>query len=214
MTDKETQAQSSETGSQEENVSQIVRDIVRGGGEISSRIARLFKDKMDKGTKRLDELVSAALSGAQEGLDNSMTADKAKTIKQVVDGIESAVTSAANSTKFAIEEAKSRGNKFVEEDVVALKASLGDLEKEFINSISSFTSKTSQEIGDQLRDIVDHAKRSGTSIRGPVEESLKALISNPGATITEGTAVALQSAGGLLQRLGESLLSKTSTKTD
>jgi len=193
--------------------------IVSENENVQTRVRGLVLDTIRNRRLELDQigdLTSSVIDGAMAGLDSAVPADSTSTLRQVFGGLEDAISTTAHATKLAIDEARGRGADLAEGELAKAIADLKQLEQMFLETVSNTAGAAKADAGRQLKDLVDHARRTGTSIGPSVKSALKAAASHPidfsrEATVA-GVEASRQTAGflmhamaGLLQAGGDLL---------
>jgi hypothetical protein len=183
---------------------QKTRDIVEEGGEIRDRVRETFVQAASnlRGTGR--DLIGIArdmLAGAAQGVKDSIPEEQESVLRQVVDGIGEGLTTTANATRMAIEEAESKGRAFAETDLKNAREEMSSLGSLFVDSVADTARSVRTTTKDQVESLRKHAERTYASAEPSIRDALKAALHHPGAlagqSVDAGAKAAFHAAGGL-----------------
>lgn len=208
-------------GSQE-ITSAVSATLQQDVGDIRTRVRDLTLRALQ--TRRLDagemrEVMRAVAEGVSLG-----AALRAGEVKQAlaaaVSGLDDAMAKAAQATHLAMQELLSKSRDFTDQD---LKRALDDLkitEQALLDTLGEVADAAGSKIRQELRDVVEHARRAGTDTGASVKASLSELGSRLSATLqvsktsSEAAAHTLSSrlaalTSGILAGMAEALREKS-----
>jgi len=160
---KSTKNAARNTVAQANNIQNDIRNIV---------IQALKKGQMDPEAIRqtLNEVVEGACEGAK-----IKPHENAEALKQVANGIDTALKQAAEASKLAIEEASSNVQDFSDHDLKRALNDLQDLESLFLGSLSKVASQGKETAHETLENLLSHIQSSGSAVGQSVNEILTGL---------------------------------------
>ncbi|MCI5066295.1 hypothetical protein MRY87_11285 [bacterium] len=213
-----------EESSVSEEVAKTAEEIVSSGERITERISKLLLDALqqaEEGVSTYASAVRSVLTGALRDIERSVPEDQESTLRQVHDGICDAGAKAASSLELTLEEAKARSAAFRENELTRMTENLGVLEEELVRTMTSFSKQSTSELSQQLKNLVEHTSRTGSSMRPSIEAALRAAKNHPRELLQEtaeaGTALTKSFASTLLRKAAdmlESAAEKTADKSE
>jgi len=201
-----------ETTNTNPDAAKRAEEIAAEGEDVRERIRTAVVDAMTNREGLAEDLsntTQAVLDGAVEGVRNLAPEQQDSTLRQVVDGLGDALSRSANATRFALEEARSRGESFAREDIDRAMQDLRTLEEMFVNLVDRTARRAGDELSGQFTDLSEHARRTASNIRPSIESALSEAGSHPvklaGEAATAGVKAVPRAAGMLLQAVGGAL---------
>jgi len=193
------------------------RDTVLGDENIENNIRYIVVQALKEGKMQPEEIkqiLNEVIEGACEGV--TIQSGSKDELKQVVTGIDDALTQVAGALKLAIEEASGNLQEFSDHDLKHALNDIETLESLFFDSLNEVANKGQETAHKTLRDLLSHFQNSGTSVGQSVKEILTGLhhdLSKDGrlqkiqmADIAKSTgATAAHVASGLFAGIAESL---------
>lgn len=176
-----------------------------GGSDTRERVRELvvkaLRDR-DVSREELSSVVHDVLHGASEAVDDAVPASRESVLRKVFDGLGDAMGTVKQAGERAVKSAKQRGR------------SMGEANEDLLKAVSSFADRTTSEVGDELRSMVERARATGDEVGQKAKKTAKATEGHlgelAGETMRAGANVARRAAGemsmaasGLLQGLGE-----------
>lgn len=160
-------------------------------------------------------IVGAITSGIGSGL-SSRGGQMKDGLKQATAGIDDAISSAAQSVSYALQEAATQGKAFKENELKASLEQLRDLEAQLVDALKQTANQSGGKLKEELGYLSDHLKHSGTRTGEQVRLALQQLADGVktsseagraglGESASTATARLSQVASGILQALSESL---------
>ena len=151
--------------------------IADGTPAITERVRKITLNALSSGEldgAALKQVMDAVVKGARQGVtrpDEGSTS----TLRDAMRGLDEALAAAATATHLAVQEAAGRTGEFSRESLKKSVDELAMLESMFIDTLGDAAKQSSGHLQATLRDIADHARSSGTVIRGQVETALEQL---------------------------------------
>lgn len=159
------------------NISKAAHDAVMHSKHIEKDIRHLVTDVLKEGKiepeaikQVLNEVVEGACSAA-----NVKSGDNLEALKQVVTGIDNALSQFAEVSKLAIEEASSHLQEFSDHDLKRAMQDLQDLEVMFFDTLSDVAHKGHEGTHNALKQLLNHLQDSGSSVGRSVNDILSGL---------------------------------------
>ncbi len=153
------------------------RDVVLQNRDIENEIRQIVVQAVKEGdlqTESIKQVINDVLEGSLEALDAQASVDK-ESLKQVVSGIDLALSQVAEASKLAIEEASGNIKEFTNHDLKRALNDLKDLEVLFFETLSDVAKKGSETLQETLKEFINHAKNTGSSVSQTVDEILSGL---------------------------------------
>lgn len=174
--------------------------IVEEGSDIQTKMHALVAGALADG--RLDLAVARdAAEGVAKALAGSVPRDPHGTLRQVIDGMASAVAAGAGAAGETLRHAAAAGRRLSSADAAKLRERLGGLEKEFFNALHDAADGLSGAASREWKTAVKRAKEAGTDIRPAAAKALAAARAD-----APGLAVETMKAGARAARtLGSEL---------
>ena len=144
---------------------------------IAERVRTITLEALTRGvvdTQALREVTQAVLRGAQAATP-SLAAGQTEAIKGAVRGLDEALASAAQATQLAMQEAIGRSGEFSREGLKQSVDQLSRLEGDFVAALGDAARQTSGVAQATLRDLAEHAGRSGTAVGARVQTAVLEL---------------------------------------
>lgn len=185
-----------------------------GGSDTRERVRELvvkaLRDR-DVSREELSSVVHDVLHGASEAVDDAVPASRENVLRKVFDGLGDAMGTVKQAGERAVKSAKQRGR------------SMGEANEDLLKAVSSFADRTTSEVGDELRSMVERARATSGEVGQKARRTAKATEGHlgelAGETMRAGANVARRAAGemsmaasGLLQGLGEVMRPKPAAK--
>ncbi len=163
MSTKETQNAARDTVAKNDNIENSIRDIV---------VQALKEGKMQP--EGIKKTLTAVIEGASEGI-NAQSGNNGEALKEVIAGIDDALTQVAGASKLAIEEASSNLQEFSDHDLKRALNDLEELEKLFFDTLNEVADKGKETVQKTLNELLSHFQNSGSSVGQSVKEILTDL---------------------------------------
>lgn len=191
-----------------EHVTEEAERIVTEGENVRDEARRAVVDAVQNRRLGLEGLTNVSeqfMQGVLSGMRKGTAGDEKSVLRDVIDGLADGFSSTATATRYALEEARGRGEAFAQEDVDKAVENLRTLEQAFIDTVSHVTNRAGDEISGQFHDLNEHIKRAASSMRPPIEDALQAALKHPvsmaGEAAAAGVRAVPQAAGMLLQTM-------------
>jgi len=221
-----TDEQDRSTDQAEQRAADEAEQIASEATEVRERVRDTFVKTVGERRVQLNDLADLAdqmFQGAISGIEKSTPQDEENVLRQVVDGLSDGLSSAANATRLAFEEARSRGEAFAKEDVDRAIRDLRELEQQFTETIWGAMKRAGRETGEQAKSLFEHTQRTASHMRPILDSAIEAARQHPvefagetaKASVKAGAHAAgmlLQSVSGLLQGAGDVLTGAGSEK--
>lgn len=210
--EEEAQAGAAAAGEQAEQIASEETDVRE---RVRQLVVETVQDRR-LSLDQLNEVTQQVLRGAAEGAKGAAEGKQDSVLRDVVDGLADAYTSAANATRLAVEEANERGKTFAEEDLNRAMRQLRTIDRRFLETIRSTAERGWGTLSEEAGSVKEHAERAVEQIRPAMEAAVRSAARQPGRFGTEAAAASveagrqtagrlLQAVSGLLQGAGEAL---------
>jgi len=157
-------------------IRKLVEDLARGNEKVSTGVSNIARE---------------VYGAAADVVHRSVPDDPDSVLREVIDGIGDGVQKAAQATRYAVEEATSRGETFAREDLDRMGRDFESLGNMFVDMVSETASRTGGEVSRALRDATTHAERMVRSIRPSVDDAVRALRRDPVRATTDAASAAV-----------------------
>lgn len=179
----------SESVQQDQNIRSRVRDVTLealktrhlNSSEISS-LTRVVTEGISLGLGKRTGEIKSALSEAMAGLDE-------------------ALMKSAEATHLALRQLTSQGKDFTENELKDALDSLKKLEEDFLSTINLVADAASDKVKQEMKDLVNHVRRTGTDSGSKVTEALSEFGGRVKVSVSEGAAVGKDAAREMSARL-------------
>lgn len=148
-----------------------------GAASISERVRGITLSALSEG--RLDgagirQVIGAVLKGAQQAVVQPGEAGSTA-LAEAVRGLDEALAAAAQATQLAIQEAAGRTGEFSRQALKARADELAGLESGFLEVLGEAAREATGHAQDTLRELLQHARDSGTAVGGRVQSAASQL---------------------------------------
>ncbi|OAI25791.1 DUF6781 family protein [Methylomonas koyamae] len=160
-----------------QNTKNTARDTVIQGNNIKNEIRAIVVQALTEGTMSPDvikQTLSEVIEGACEGARIKPNVN-AEALKQVVTGIDVALSQVAEASKLAIEEATGNIQAFSDHDLKQAMNDLQDLESMFLDTLNEVAGNGKETAHQTLRDLLNHIQSTGSSVGQSVNNILSGL---------------------------------------
>lgn len=196
-----------------ELVQQQAETIVAEGVDVRGRIARLVAEASESFQRRGEGLVAlskSVLNGASDAVNKGVASVSADgSFRQVIDGLGDGLSSAATSARLALEEARSKGQRFASEDLQQIRSDLGNLTSLYTKTLGDALSRVKSEAATQIGDLQEHAERTLERVGPSVQSALEAAVADPIGvgkdSVQAGFVAGRHAAGSLFTAIGRLL---------
>lgn len=185
---------------------------------IRNMAVRAMRDR-DLSAAEIRKLVNDSLSGASKTINHEIPAARRKAMRDAFEGLRDAFGAVAAAGANTGKSAKRRGKDIADHAVPAAKRKIVAANEQFLDAVSSFAKKSSNEFGEELHALVRRARKAGRTVAESASNAGKATAKNAGPMASDaGRAswslarkaaeqVAL-AASGLLEGIGQLLAPK------
>lgn len=176
---------------------------VQQDGDIRARVRDLTLRGLQH--RRLEmaevrEVVQAVAEGVSLGLEHR-AGEVRQALTEALSGLDDALAKTAQATHLALQELLSQGKDFTEQD---LKRALEDLkitEQAFLDTLGQVADAAGSKIKQELKDAVEHVRRSGTDTGASVKTTLNELGNRLSSTLQAGKSTGQEAAQTVSSRL-------------
>jgi hypothetical protein len=190
-----------------------VRDRVR---ELSVRALRDRSFSLDE----VPRVVNEVLDGAVDGIDRSVPGDQRNVLRQVFDGLSDAMGSVASAGSETVKSLRGRVRTVTDKTGPQATRRARAANEDFLSAVSDFARSTSKQVREELDDMVERARKTGSSVsrsvRGAAEAADGRVTELAGETARAGVRAVRRTvgalamgAGGLLEGIAEAVMPKS-----
>lgn len=193
-------------------LSEAIRAAVESGRDVSERVRDIVVSLFN-GSEASAASARAAVSGivqtASDIVKRSAPDNPDSILRNVIDGVTSGISTVAQSTQYAVQEAASRGQRFATQDLERARKDLNGIGDILLDTVKYFTNRVSEEAGTTVRELKTHAERSAAAVTPVIKSSIEAVAKHPIQTAGEATETAVKTgqlgAGALLGAMSQLL---------
>jgi hypothetical protein len=186
-----------------QEITSAASDSVREGGDIRTRVRDLTLRGLQNRQLEMAEVrevVKAVAEGVSLGAEQRAGEVK-QALAEALSGLDDALAKSAQATHLALRELLSQGKDFTDQD---LKRALEDLritEQAFLDTLGQVADAAGDRIRQELKDAVEHVRRSGTDTGASVKTTLNELGNRLTATLQAGKTSGQEAAHTVSSRL-------------
>ncbi len=190
---------------------QAVQDVILQNDNIQDRIRHIIVQALTEGKmepEAIKQIIKDAIEAASDTVENH-AAGSSDALKQVVTGVDAALSQAAEASKLAIEEATSNLQKFSDHDLKRALSDLQDLEGLFFDALRELSLQGKQTSTKTLEELLNHLQSSGSAVGESVNNILTALhndLAQGGRLQQIHAADVAKAAGNLFARVSSGIL--------
>lgn len=167
-----------------------VRGAVEQGQDVQEAVRRLTLRKISARSLDIEsirQIAGSVLRGARAGVQKELNRSASQTetarvqLKQAVTGLDAALSTLAEASKLAIEEASARAQKFSDEDLTRARADLQSLETILVETLQESVADAKDAAGEILHNIAEHSRTHGSLAGAKIREALAVIAHQLGA---------------------------------
>jgi hypothetical protein len=186
-------------------LSESIRAAVESGKDVRDRVrdvvVSLFRSS-EATTASARAAVSGIVQSATEIVKRSAPDNPESVLRNVIDGVTAGLSTVAQSTQYAIQEATDRGQRFASHDLDRAKKDLSGISDILMDTVKYFTNRVTEEAGTAAKELRTHAERSAAAVTPVLKSSVEAVAMHPVQTAGEAAETAMRTvqltAGALL----------------
>lgn len=186
-----------------EEIKQAVSASVEQGVDIREKVRNLTLQALKTRKLSPDEIkpvIGAVTEGISLGAAKRVGEVKSA-LAEGLAGLDEALTKAAEATRLALQQLTTQAKDFSESDLSWALVNLKRLEEEFLDGVSEAADSAAIKIKQEMKDLVAHARRTGTDTGAKVAETVRTLGNKVSATLHEGKAAGKDAARETSARL-------------
>lgn len=197
-----------------EHVEKTVREAVQSGQDVYNKVKTitlkaLTERQLDR--ENIADVVRAVGKGIGSGLGSQYEVSK-DVLQQSTAALDDALSSTAEATKLAVEEAAGKIQDFSDSELQQAIDDLNSLEGMFLDALNQLGAQTKGAVSETVSDLISHAQVNGTNVgkqaRVMVDGIATLSVNSTGALLSSAreTAANLAKIGsGILAGIAESL---------
>ena len=195
-----------------------VKNAVEQGHDIQETVRQLTLRRISARSldiESLRQIAKSVLRGAKLGVQKELNRSAAQTetakaqLKQAVLGLDTALSTLAEASKLAIEEATSRAQKFSDEDLSRARADLQSLETILMETLHESVADAQDAATEILHGIAEHSRTHGSIVGEKIKDALTVIAHQLGAAGHAQTAAGLHLAkatGDIVRQIAAGML--------
>jgi F0F1-type ATP synthase membrane subunit b/b' len=173
-----------------DSIRRSVEQAAAAGEDVrraTEQAVRQAGDRIEAGGERFSKAAQSALEGAKR-----RGAETDGPLKDVLDGLGDAVTSAANASRLAMAEATSTGRRFAEEDLRRARDEMRTLGELFGRTLTDAVERATGRTRDAVSDLERHASRVADRVGPSLQDAANAATSDPAGLARDSATAAVQ----------------------
>jgi len=178
-------------------LSEAIREAVESGKDVRDRVrdvvVSLFRSS-EATTASARAAVSGIVQSATEIVKRSAPDNPESVLRNVIDGVTSGLSTVAQSTQYAVQEATDRGQRFANQDLDRAKKDLSGISDILMDTVKYFTNRVTEEAGTAAKELKTHAERSAAAVAPVLKSSVDAVTKHPVQTAGEAAETVLRTA--------------------
>ena len=178
-------------------LSEAIREAVESGKDVRDRVrdvvVSLFRSS-EATTASARAAVSGIVQSATEIVKRSAPDNPESVLRNVIDGVTSGLSTVAQSTQYAVQEATDRGQRFANQDLDRAKKDLSGISDILMDTVKYFTNRVTEEAGTAAKELKTHAERSAAAVTPVLKSSVDAVTRHPVQTAGEAAETVLRTA--------------------
>ena len=193
----------SDSKNSSETLEDEIKNAVETGRDVKKTVQRITLKALTEGkldTEAVRQVASAVVKGA--GLGAASHGPEAKEVlAKAISGLDEALSSAAEASKLALEEAAGHLKAFGKQDLKQATDDLLALEEMYLDTLKHVAKGSDEVISSTLNDLVQHARHSGTAVGRRSSEIVEMLNRELGQSLSETVAAGADSALNVASQL-------------
>jgi hypothetical protein len=113
-------------------------------------------------------------------------------LRELFEGTAAGLESVAQSARYAVEEASSRGRRFAAEDVQRLQSDVEGIGGILRESLSWFSERLTADLGTAAAELRTHAERAASAAMPGIQSATESLLKHPLQTAAEAAETAIR----------------------
>ena len=186
----------SDSKNSNENLQDEIKEAVETECDIRETVRSITLKALTEGKleiKEIRQVVSAVVKGAGSGAV-SHGSEAGNVLVKAVSGLDDALSSVAEASKLALEEAAGHIKTFGKQDLKQATDDLLVLEEIYLDTLKHVADGSDEFIAGTLNDLVQHARHSGTMVGRRASEIVEMLNHDLGQTLSETVTAGSDSA--------------------
>ena len=178
-------------------LSEAIRAAVESGKDVRDRVrdvvVSLFRSS-EATAASARAAVNGIVQSATEIVKRSAPDNPESVLRNVIDGVTAGLSTVAQSTQYAIQEATDRGQRFANQDLDRAKKDLSGIGDILTDTVKYFTNRVTEEAGTAAKELKTHAERSAAAVTPVLKSSVEAVAKHPVQTAGEAAETAMRTA--------------------
>jgi hypothetical protein len=170
-------------------------EAVRDGQPLRARVERLVSDLFRSGQGSVESAGAVLRRGLQSATDlarESLPERRDSVLRELFEGTAAGLESVAQSARYAVEEASSRGRRFAAEDVQRLQSDVEGIGGILRESLSWFSERLTADLGTAAAELRTHAERAAGAAMPGIQSAAESLLKHPLQTAAEAAETAIR----------------------
>ena len=178
-------------------LSEAVRAAVESGKDVRDRVQDVVVSLFRSGETSAASAraaVNGIVQSATEIVKRSAPDNPESVLRNVIDGVTSGLSTVAQSTQYAVQEAAARGQRFANQDLDRAKKDLSGIGDILLDTVKYFSNRVTEEAGSAATELKTHAERSVAAVTPVLKSSVEAVAKHPVQTAGEAAETAIRTA--------------------
>ncbi len=159
------------------DVYSAIRQAVTQGNDIQNHVRDIVVEALAQvrmSPKEISQILKESVQGASQGA-MLLSGKEYEALKQAIDGIDVALSHAAEASKLAIEEAVGNIREFSDQDLHRAVDDIRTLESMFLDTLGNVAKGGTKTVRIVINEFMEHGKNTGTAVGNTLEESIMGL---------------------------------------
>ena len=178
-----------------EKLQEKIKEAVKSGDDIRQTVRSITLKALTEGKMNIAEIkqiTKAVVKGAEQGISRYDSESK-KRLENALSGLDDALSSAAEASKLALEEAAGHLKTLSQTDFKQAMDDLMALEEIYLDSVKHVAKGANDFIANTLNDLLKHAQKSGTKVGLQTTKMVKTLNKELAHNLSEKVVTSSQS---------------------
>ncbi len=159
------------------DVYSAIRQAVTQGNDIQNHVRDIVVEALAQvrmSPKEISQILKESVQGASQGA-MLLSGKEYEALKQAIDGIDVALSHAAEASKLAIEEAVGNIREFSDQDLHRAVDDIRTLESMFLDTLGNVAKGGTETMRIVINEFMEHGKNTGTAVGNTLAESIMGL---------------------------------------
>lgn len=187
------------------SLSDSIREVIESGKDVAENVRSMVVGLLQQPSGPVDSVrssVNEIMKTAEDVVRRAAPEDADSVLRKVIDGVASGVQTVAQTTGYAVQEARARGERFANDDMDFAARNLKAAGDMLMETLKYATERASFESKTAASELKTHAERAVEAVKPTVVSTVDALRDSPVQLASEASGAVVRSgrlaAGALL----------------